>query len=313
MRFWNHKLRRPAGASIAFLAVAGILSQAVASAAIAEPAAADSELEVAAPYETPGRSGVVLARTDPSDALAASDALFEDDFAAALEEPAGDPLEAVNRKIFRGNRWLDRHVFIPVSRFYGWLIPDPAKRAVRGVFDNLNQPAIAVNHLLQREPKRAGGAGARFVVNTTVGLLGVWDPARRMGLEPHDADFGQTLGKAGVGSGPYLMLPVFGPSTSRDLVGSVVDMVMRPDTWLLPLGARLVVESTDGITRMEENLDSVSALERSSIDFYAALRSAYLQSREAMIREPNAMVLDPVAAAAVNPDPGHGGVGEATD
>lgn len=219
----------------------------------------------------------------PGDALAASDALFAEGFETELEAPGGDPLEPVNRKIFLGNRWLDRVIFDPVARFYGWAIPDPAKRSVRGVFENLNQPAVAVNDLLQREPRLAGSAGARFVVNTTIGLLGLWDPASRIGLEPHDADFGQTLGKAGVGAGPYLMLPVFGPSTSRDLVGSVVDLAMRPDTWLLPFGALLVLESTNGITRKEESLDSVSALEESSIDFYSTLRSAYLQSRAAMI------------------------------
>ncbi len=307
MRFQNYQPRLWRRASIAFLAA--VVST------VLPPEWAVAEAGTSAPYEVAGESTAVLASTSPpNDALVASDALFQDDFSADLEPPAGDPLEAVNRKIFRGNRWLDRSLFNPISRFYGWLIPDPAKRAVRGVFANLNQPAIAVNHLLQREPRRAGGTGARFIVNTTVGLLGIWDPAKRMGLEANEADFGQTLGKAGIGSGPYLMLPVFGPSTSRDLVGSVVDMVMRPDTWLLPIGALVAVESTNGITRMEENLDSVAALERSSIDFYAALRSAYLQSREAMIHGRNAgAALEPVAAAAVNPDPGLAGAIEVAD
>lgn len=243
---------------------------------------------VAADHDrVPNSATFVLASTaSPDEALAASDALFADDFEVELEAPADDPLEPVNRKIFRGNQWLNRLILDPVARIYGWVIPDPAKRSVRGVFENLNQPAIAVNDLLQREPRLAGSAGARFVVNTTVGLLGIWDPATRIGLEAHEADFGQTLGKAGVGAGPYLVLPVFGPSTSRDLVGSVVDLAMRPDTWLLPLGARLVLESTDGITQKEASLASVEALEESSIDFYSTLRSAYLQSRAAMIEAP---------------------------
>ena len=265
---------------------AAVLLAFCASPALGEPVRATN-----APPDVSARPPVA-----PSHALAASDALFADDFDEDWEEPSDDPLEPVNRKIFTGNRWLDRAVLDPVARCYGWAVPDAVKRAVRGVFENLNQPAIAVNDLLQREPKRAGSAGARFVVNTTVGLLGIWDPATRMGLEAHEADFGQTLGKAGVGAGPYLVLPVFGPSTSRDLVGSVVDLAMRPDTWLFPLGTRLVLASTNGITRKEENLESVRALEDSSVDFYSALRSAYLQSREAMIEDSSALDAAPPAA-----------------
>jgi len=274
MLAWIHKWPRSARAASALTAAFVVLAFQV------DPAAAEDER---APDPALERPLVLASKASPEQVLAASDALFADTFESGLEAPTGDPLEPVNRKIFRGNQWLDRAILDPVARLYGWAIPDPAKRSVRGVFENLNQPAIAVNDLLQRKPRLAGSAGARFLVNTTVGLLGIWDPASRIGFEAHEADFGQTLGKAGVGAGPYLVLPVFGPSTSRDLVGSVVDLAMRPDTWLLPFNALLVIGSTNGITVKEENLASVEALEESSIDFYSTLRSAYLQSRAAMV------------------------------
>ncbi len=216
-------------------------------------------------------------------AMLGSDALFEDDFDLSLDVQIRDPLEKVNRGIFRGNRLLDRVVIGPVTRGYRWILPGPLRRSVRGVFENLGMPGVIVNDLLQGEGGKARVASSRFVVNTTVGLAGLWDPATRIGLEAHESDFGQTLGKAGVGSGPYLVLPVFGPNTTRDLFGDVVDLAMRPDTWLLPLGSRLVLGSTDGISIRDTNLEAIEALEASSVDFYAAMRSAFLMNRQAMV------------------------------
>ena len=205
------------------------------------------------------------------------DPLF-DDLALSFEEPH-DPLERMNRGIFQGNRAIDRWLLEPITRGYRFILPAPVRRSVRGVFDNLGSPGVVVNEVLQGEGQKARETSARFVLNTTVGLAGIWDPATRLGYEAHDADFGQTLGKAGVGSGPYLVLPVFGPNTTRDLVGDVVDLAMRPDTWLLPFASRLVLGSTDGISIREANLEEIHALEASSVDFYAAVRSAFYQSR----------------------------------
>jgi phospholipid-binding lipoprotein MlaA len=224
-----------------------------------------------------------------------TDEFFSDDF--VLEDDPHDPLEGMNRRIFRGNRVLDRWLFEPLTRGYRFVLPAPVRRSVRGIFENLGSPGVIVNNVLQGEGEKARETSARFVVNTTVGLAGIWDPATRIGYHAHEADFGQTLGKAGVGSGPYLVLPVFGPNTTRDLVGGVVDIALRPDTWLLPFGSLLVLGSTDGISIKEATLEEVNALEASSVDFYAAMRSAYLMNRNALVHgNPNAYAVPAVSS-----------------
>lgn len=212
-----------------------------------------------------------------------------DAFDAELEAGAiPDPIEPVNRGIFAGNRAVDRFVLDPVTRAYGRIVPGPIKGAVRNVFDNLNQPVVIANDLLQREPRRAASAAARFLLNSTFGLVGIWDPAVEAGFEPHRADFGQTLGRYGVGPGIFLMLPLLGPSSSRDAFAAIVDLALRPDTWLLPIPPRLMLGGTWGISEREEHLERLDALEQSSVDFYAAIRSAYWMDREAFVRERDA-------------------------
>jgi len=196
-----------------------------------------------------------------------------------------DPIEPVNRGVFAGNRVVDRVLLDPVTRTYGRIVPGPIKRALRGVFENLNQPVVIANDLLQLEGRRAGSATARFLLNTTFGFAGIFDPALEAGFSPHHADFGQTLARYGVGPGPYLVLPLLGPSSARDAVGSVVDLALRPDTWLLPIPPRLLLGGTWGITEREEHLEALQALEGSSVDFYSAIRSAYWMSREAFVRQ----------------------------
>src|SRR5690606_5819463 len=123
---------------------------------------------------------------------------------------------------------VDRLILEPVTDAYAVAVPDPARRTVRRVFSNLNSPAVIVNDLLQGELDAFATAVARFTVNTTIGLGGLFDPATSMGLEEHRSDFGQTLAVAGIASGPFLVLPVFGPTTVRDGVGTVVDFFFRP-------------------------------------------------------------------------------------
>jgi phospholipid-binding lipoprotein MlaA len=256
---------------------------------------------LSAPASAGGPSAGAAA-AGPVPATAVADPLFDASFDDQIELRVSDPIEPVNRGVFTGNRWLDRAVIGPVARVYGWVLPGPVKRAVRGVFANLNQPAVFVNDILQSEGKRAEVAGMRFIVNTTVGLLGIWDPAARLGLPPHDADFGQTLGKAGVGPGFYLVLPLLGPSTARDAIGGVFDMLLRPDTWVLPLGELIVLGGTHGIAEREAHGRELAALEHSSVDFYAAVRSAYLMDREAMIRD-DTLTHAPADRVAVQPRP----------
>jgi phospholipid-binding lipoprotein MlaA len=156
---------------------------------------------------------------------------------------------------------------------------------VRGVFSNLNRPVVFVNEVLQCSPRRAAQTLGRFALNSTLGIAGIFDPAAELGWHEHHADFGQTLGKYGVGPGIYHVLPLVGPSTTRDAFGLAVDMFLRLDTWLLPLTGQLMLGGGFGISEREDKADELEELRKSSLDFYAAIRSAYLQSREAVVRE----------------------------
>lgn len=215
----------------------------------------------------------------------ASDPLFDETFDAELDPGIRDPIEPMNRRVFSVNRAIERGLLDPVTRAYGALVPGPVKRAVRNVFDNLNLPVVIANDLLQLEPRRAASATARFLLNSTFGIGGIFDPALEGGFAAHQADFGQTLGKAGIGPGLYLVLPLMGPSTARDAFGSLVDMALRPDTWILPLAPRMLLGGTWGITEREQHMASLEALEQSSLDYYVAIRSAYWMSREAFVRD----------------------------
>jgi phospholipid-binding lipoprotein MlaA len=216
------------------------------------------------------------------EADAAVDPFFEDDLAGPQ---AGDPLEPVNRPVFSGNMALDRFFIDPVSRAYGAITPQPVKRAVRSIFSNLNAPVVLVNEVLQLRGRRAAQTLGRFVLNSTLGFGGIFDPAAELGWNEHQADFGQTLGMAGVGPGFYVVLPLLGPSTARDAVGAAVDLALRIDTWLLPLQSQLFLGGGFGISEREGRREELRALRESSIDFYAAVRSAYLQTRAARVRE----------------------------
>ena len=156
------------------------------------------------------------------------------------------------------------------------------------MFLNLNSPRVIVNDLLQLRFKDAATTLGRFVLNSTLGIGGLLDPGTAAGWERHDSDFGQTLGKMGVGGGPYIVVPIFGPKTVRDGFGDVVDLAFHPLTYILGPAEWLLqisIGSGNGLTMLEYNHDKVGALEESSVDFYAAMRSAYLQSRRAATRE----------------------------
>lgn len=212
---------------------------------------------------------------------------FSDDADFAGPE-VSDFLEPVNRPIFTGNMAIDSTVVDPIARAYGWITPEPVKRSIRGVFSNLNRPVVFVNELLQLAPRRAAKTLGRFALNTTLGIGGIFDPAAELGWHEHEADFGQTLGKAGIGPGFYLVLPLLGPSTARDTIGSIVDVFLRIDAWLLPFSSQLILGGGYGITLREDRRDELEQLRRSSIDFYAAVRSAYLQNRARLVREARA-------------------------
>jgi phospholipid-binding lipoprotein MlaA len=198
-----------------------------------------------------------------------------------------DPIESVNRKTLRGNQALDQVFLDPIQRGYAFVVPDPARKAVRRFLINLWSPAVFVNDVLQLAPVDASVTLTRLVVNSTVGVGGLFDPAARMGLDGHHTDFGQTLALYGVPSGPYLVLPIIGPTTVRDGSGYLVDLMFQPTTYVLP-GVTLFIyasihQGSAGFVALDEHAAQLHALEASSVDFYAALRSAYYQDRVAAI------------------------------
>jgi len=225
-------------------------------------------------------------------AWAASPGVAVDDD-ADLESTApdlADPLQRLNRRTLRLNLGVNRWVIDPITRAYVFVVPAPARRSVRQALANLNSPSIFVNDTLQLRPHDAGVTMLRFVINTTAGVVGLFDVADAIGLEGHHADFGQTLALVGVPSGPYLILPVLGPTTARDGVGVLVDVLFEPTTYVLTPGAQLVFmsirETSTGLSAWETQSDALRALEAASIDFYAALRNAYWQNRVAEISRP---------------------------
>jgi phospholipid-binding lipoprotein MlaA len=242
----------------------------------------------AAAAEEPPPSASEVGESQPGAAAESADPLFDefdDDLDGELAD-FPDPLERSNRPIFAFNRSVDRWLLDPVTRFYGWLFPGPVKRSIRNFFSNLGEPATLFNDLLQLEWKDAGFSGARFLMNSTVGIAGLFDPAARVGLEYHRSGFGQTLALAGTPSGVYLVYPVVGPNNVRDSVGAVSDMAMHPLTWFLGPTNFLVFGiygGGQGLAIREKHVEELNALREGSIDFYAAMRNAYYQNRMAQV------------------------------
>ena len=204
-----------------------------------------------------------------------------------------DCFEKVNRGIFAFNQGLDTALFEPLAKGYRKL-PVPIRHGTSNVLDNLSTLMTIPNNLLQGEIKKAGQNTVRFVVNTTLGILGIFDPASGMGFATLEKeDYGQTLGSWGVGEGCYVVLPILGPSTVRDVVGMIGSTVAGGDPWYNVTvkndtqyftdfdyyGTR----ATSGIDFRAKNIESFDNLEKNSMDFYASVRSLYLQDRKLKI------------------------------
>ena len=216
------------------------------------------------------------------------DPLFDDDFEIESPEQVADPFERGNRKVFGFNEFLDTVLIRPVLTGYRFIVPNPARRGVRRMFLNLSSPKIFVNDLFQLRFRDAGITLGRLVLNTSLGFGGLLDPGEAAGWPRHDSDFGQTLAKYGMPSGPYLVIPVLGPSTVRDGFGDIIDLAFQPLTYVLwpaQIMLQVYIGGGKGLAALDANYDKVNALEESSIDFYAAMRSAYLQNRRAIIAE----------------------------
>lgn len=198
-----------------------------------------------------------------------------------------DPLESVNRGIYNFNDGLDTMILKPAAEVYRGVIPQPVRNGVSNVFSNLNDVIVALNNLLQGKFEAAISDIARLLVNTTVGLLGIFDVATEAGLEKHDEDFGQTLGYWGIGDGPYLVLPFLGPRNLRDTAGLVGDFKLDPVIYIDPVRDRNAALGLRLVSRREALLGASNVLEAAALDEYAFVRDAYLQRRRNLIYDGN--------------------------
>jgi phospholipid-binding lipoprotein MlaA len=191
----------------------------------------------------------------------------------------------MNRQTLRFNRVLDHWVLDPITRSYSAVLPDGIKSSIRLAFLNMAAVPALANQLMQGELREASVTSGRLAINTTIGILGLLDPATGFGLEAQHADFGQTLAKLGFGSGAYLIVPVLGPANVRDGIGGLVDILIHPTTFLFGPFQRLTYGSGSGLSQREARYEALKALDESSIDYYAALRNGYYQARIADIWE----------------------------
>ncbi len=190
-----------------------------------------------------------------------------------------DPFETINRMTYQFNDLLDRGVMKPVARGYQWITPAPVNRGVTNFFSNLADVRSSVNNLLQGKPERAVSDAARVTYNTTFGLLGFIDVATPLGLEKYGEDFGQTLGHWGFGPGPYIVLPVLGPSDARDTVGLVGDWLLDPVRLVHRDRYRYGLIALRLIDKRADLLSASRIMDEAALDPYEFLRDAYLQKR----------------------------------
>jgi phospholipid-binding lipoprotein MlaA len=212
------------------------------------------------------------------------------------QSPVKDCFESLNRATFALNQGLDKVIFKPVAEGYRNL-PSPVRNGTSNAINNLSVLITVPNNILQGEFKNAGINTGRFVVNTTVGVLGIFDVAEKMGFSEYEKeDYGQTLGKWGVGAGCYVVLPVLGPSTIRDTAGSFINVLggdpyynasTHGNNEYLSDEVFMTTKVISGVDFRAKNLESIDNLEKNSMDFYASVRSLYLQDRQQKIKNSN--------------------------
>ncbi|WP_240914322.1 VacJ family lipoprotein [Microbulbifer sp. SH-1] len=206
-----------------------------------------------------------------------------DEFASAEEPEDRDPWEGFNRAMFRFNDTADRWVLKPAATSYRQITPIFVQTGVSNFFSNLREINNVLNDVLQWKWGQAGNDTGRFLVNSTVGIAGLFDVAQHMGMEPSDGeDFGQTLAAWGVSSGPYMVLPVLGPSTVRDFPGEVVEWYTNPLSYVDENSVEYTLKAVDAIQTRASLLQAESLLQG---DRYVLLRDAYLQRREFLIKD----------------------------
>lgn len=214
--------------------------------------------------------------------------------AALAGDPADadprDPWEGYNRAVYAFNDGLDTVLLKPAAQAYDAVVPEPVDRGVSNFFANLGEVGNFANGLMQAKPGESARALARLAINSTVGLLGLFDVATKLGIERGEEDFGQTLGAWGAGPGPYFVLPVLGPSTVRDALGKPVDFVTDPAGWLDDPAARNAAWAAAGVDERAGLLETEAAVEDLAADQYALVRNAYLDRRRHAVSDGGAAV-----------------------
>lgn len=234
-----------------------------------------------------GRGAAARRRAGREGLLAALAALVMAGCATGPTANPKDPIEPFNREVFKINDDFDKGVLRPVAQLYADYIPSPIRTAVENAFSNVSDVYSAVNNLLQGKPTRAVEDTMRVAMNSVLGIGGLIDIATPAGLPKYKEDFGQTLGVWGVPAGPYLVLPLFGPSTVRDTTGMLVDRQIDPSAYLDPVWLRNSLTGVRIVSTRASLLGASSLIELAALDKYAFMRDAYLQRREYQIYDGN--------------------------
>ena len=238
----------------------GLLTFALAAPAIADAAVADAPIETVDSRSAPAAEPIDVGGPN-------------------------DPWEGFNRKIFWFNEKVDIWVLRPVAVGWDFVLPEIVQTGIRNIFANVRFPVIFVNDLLQAKPLQAGEDLGRFLVNTTVGVGGIWDPARRIGLPGNNEDFGQTLGYWGVPTGPYLVLPLLGPSNPRDTVGLTVDSFTTAYPYYVAWYVTTAITAARVINTRARYIEEIDENRATALDFYALQRNAYTAFRENLVND----------------------------
>jgi len=221
-----------------------------------------------------------------------------------------DPFESFNRKVYTFNDTIDRAAVKPIAQAYVKAVPNPIRAGISNILSNLNDISVALNNILQGKLKNAFSDLGRFTINTTVGLFGIFDVASTTGLDKNDEDFGQTLGYWGIGDGPYIVLPFFGPSNLRDSVSRVVDIKTSATNLMLEPKDRNILFSFNIIHRRSQLLNASNILSIAAIDEYEFVRDAYFQKRlnqiydgnPPRIKDDETTIELPIKSATINTD-----------
>ena len=206
---------------------------------------------------------------------------------ATTNDNPQDPFEPFNRGVYRFNDAVDKAVIKPVAQGYDKVVPQPVQTGVANFFSNLGDVIVVINDFMQLKVAQGVSDTGRFMINSTIGILGFIDVGSDIGLPKHNEDFGQTMGYWGMDTGPYIVLPLFGPSDARDTAGLVVDIVTYPVYYVNDSAVRAALYGTDTVSDRDQLLQAEKVLDQAALDQYQFVRDAYLQRRLNLVHDGN--------------------------